>query len=138
MTRTASPPDPTRVLSCDPHPYSLMSCYQTATLIFASLHKCVESLREDPTFDIPPDIKRLRQANFKVEYKSRTARGIHVPLVKGNGKKPRGRPPKPASQKKRVRNRETPSPSSESGEESGGHETGGGVDEEEEEEVNNE
>ena len=44
---------------------------QTGTLILASLSDCLASIKADPTFTLPPDIKRLRQTNFKFEYKQR-------------------------------------------------------------------
>jgi hypothetical protein len=79
---------------------------QTAALILNSLHKCIESIRDDPDAPIPEDIKKLRQANFKVEYKRRALPGageLRRKLSKPSSR-PRGRP----VLKKNTRGRETP------------------------------
>ena len=79
---------------------------QTAALILNSLHKCIESIRDDPDAPIPEDIKKLRQANFKVEYKRRTVLGAVEVWRKPSkaSSRPRGRP----ALKKNTRGKETP------------------------------
>ena len=75
-------------------------------MILNSLHKCIELIRDDPDASIPEDIKKLRQANFKVEYKRRAVPGAGEERRKTSkpSSRPRGRP----ALKNNTRGRETP------------------------------
>ena len=90
--------------------------------MLASLHNCIESICQDPSYEIPQDIKRLRQANFKVEYKHRTAILPNKRSDNKGMKKPRGRP----RVKKRVKSKETPPPDDDNDETSSGDNAKGG------------
>jgi hypothetical protein len=51
--------------------FLLPSLSQTAASILSTLQRTRQMICIDPTSDIPSDIKKLRQANFKQEYKAR-------------------------------------------------------------------
>ena len=44
---------------------------QTAASLLSSLEKTRQAICANPSAEIPSDIKKLRQANFKQEYKAR-------------------------------------------------------------------
>lgn len=52
---------------------------QTAASLLGRLHACRSQICLNPSCEIPEDIKKLRQANFKNEYKQRQS------SIKGGG-----------------------------------------------------
>ncbi len=45
--------------------------FQTAASLLSRLQEARDGIYRNPTSEIPVDIKRLRQANFKSEYKNK-------------------------------------------------------------------
>lgn len=54
--------------------FKFFTILQTAASLLATLEHCRMQILEDPSYDLPLEIKKLRQANFKNEYKQRQKR----------------------------------------------------------------